>query len=251
MRFEARQTETHHRSPSPSSHMRLISWNCNGALRNKLHKVLPLDADICVIQECEDPAQSTSDDYKTWAGNYLWTGTNKNRGLGVFAKPNIALTAVPLDTEPLELFLPCTIDQSLSLLAVWTRDARSPTFRYIGQLWKFLQKHPRFLASDRAILLGDLNSNARWDVWDRWWNHSDVVRQLNDMGLISLFHHANNEQQGQESVPTFFMHRNTDKPYHIDYAFLSRQLLQGATCEIGHPSDWLSHSDHMPLMVEI
>lgn len=124
--------------------MRLISWNCNGALRNKLHKVLPLDADICVIQECEDPAQSKSDDYKTWAGNYLWTGTNKNRGLGVFAKPNISLTAVPLDTEPLELFLPCTIDQSLSLLAVWTREARSPTFRYIGQLWKFLQKHPRF-----------------------------------------------------------------------------------------------------------
>lgn len=63
--------------------MRLISWNCNGALRNKLHKVLPLDADICVIQECEDPAQSKSDDHKTWAGNYLWTGTNKNRGLGI------------------------------------------------------------------------------------------------------------------------------------------------------------------------
>lgn len=72
-------------------------------------------------------------------------GQARTRTVGwAFAKPNISLTAVPLDTEPLELFLPCTIDQSLSLQAVWTREARSPTFRYIGQLWKFLQKHPRF-----------------------------------------------------------------------------------------------------------
>lgn len=107
------------------------------------------------------------------------------------------------------------------------------------------------MASDRSILLGDLNSNACWDVWNRWWNHSDVVRQLNEMGLVSLFHHANSEQRGQETVPTFFMHRSTETPYHIDYAFLSQQLLQSATLEIGHPSEWLEHSDHMPLKVEI
>jgi exonuclease III len=158
--------------------MRIVSWNCNGALRNKLHRLQALNADLCIIQECEDPLRCASEDYKSWAHNYLWVGANKNRGLGVFARSGIQLEAVPLDTAPLELFLPCKVMGSISLLAAWTREANSPTFRYIGQLWKFLQKHEQFLAAENAALIGDLNSNACWDVWDRWWNHSDVVRQL-------------------------------------------------------------------------
>ena len=66
--------------------MKLVTWNCNGALRNKLSAATELDADILVIQECEDPDRSSSEEYKAWAVNYLWRGENKNRGIGVFAK---------------------------------------------------------------------------------------------------------------------------------------------------------------------
>ena len=38
--------------------MKIISWNCNGAFRKKFSKILDFDADIHVIQECEDPARS-------------------------------------------------------------------------------------------------------------------------------------------------------------------------------------------------
>ncbi|NTV66869.1 MAG: endonuclease/exonuclease/phosphatase family protein [Chlorobaculum sp.] len=231
--------------------MRIVSWNCNGALRNKLRKLEALNADLCIIQECENPLQCASEDYKSWAKNHLWVGTNKNRGLGVFAKPNIHLEAVPLDTSTLELFLPCKINSSISLLAVWTRNANSPTFQYIGQLWKFLQKHEQFLASGDAALIGDLNSNACWDVWDRWWNHSDVVQQLEGVGLTSLYHHTHKEQQGSESIPTFYMYRKREKPYHIDYVFLSETLLKSATCDVGDPTVWLELSDHMPLIINI
>jgi|GEM_PF-7092758 len=33
--------------------MRIISWNCGGAYRKKIDKVLELNPDIAVIQECE------------------------------------------------------------------------------------------------------------------------------------------------------------------------------------------------------
>ncbi len=231
--------------------MRIVSWNCNGALRNKLHMLQSLNTDLCIIQECEDPSQCSSEVYRLWASNYLWIGTNKNRGLGIFARPDIHIEAVPLEATSLELFLPCKVNGSISLLAAWTREANSPTFHYIGQLWKFLQKHEHFLFTEFAVLIGDLNSNACWDVWDRWWNHSDVVRQLQSIGLFSLYHHVHEEPHGKETTPTFYMHRKTDRAYHIDYAFLSAKLLDNASCEVGEPTAWLEFSDHMPLTVNI
>lgn len=230
--------------------MKIVSWNCNGALRHKFAKLQSFDADLYVVQECEDPLQCKSEDYREWATNHAWVGTNKNRGLGVFAKPGIQIQVAPLACAPLELFLPCVINQRFNLLAVWTREANSPTFRYIGQLWKFLQMHESFLATESAALIGDLNSNACWDVWDRWWNHSDVVGKLQALGLASAYHSVYGEQQGQESRPTFYMHRKLDRPYHIDYAFLSARLLQGSACKIGDSSAWLEVSDHMPLLVQ-
>ncbi|MBP6075651.1 MAG: endonuclease/exonuclease/phosphatase family protein [Nitrosomonas sp.] len=173
--------------------MKIVSWNCNGALRKKLGVLSALEPDICIIQECENPAWCSDAIYREWAQNHLWTGSNKNRGLGIFAKPSISLEQVELDSGPLELFLPCIIANRISLLATWTRQANSPTFRYIGQLWKYLQQHQRFLMQRESALIGDLNSNTCWDVWDRWWNHSDVVRQLQEIGLESLYHHERGE----------------------------------------------------------
>ena len=231
--------------------MRIVSWNCNGALRKKLSAVGALEADVYIIQECEDPARCNDTEYRSWAKNHLWVGNNKNRGLGVFAKAGVSLEAVSLDAGPLELFLPCIVANRITLLAVWTCQANSPTFRYIGQLWKYLEKHKEFFRRKECALVGDLNSNSRWDVWDRWWNHSDVVRELQDLGLDSLYHHTRGEEQGKEGTHTFYMHRRLERHYHIDYAFLSDSLLQSATLEIGHPDSWLEHSDHMPVIVSV
>ncbi len=49
--------------------MRLVTWNCNGALGRKFLRLDALDTDILVVQECEDPAQS-SEDYQLWASDY-------------------------------------------------------------------------------------------------------------------------------------------------------------------------------------
>lgn len=227
--------------------MKLATWNCNGALRNKLPAVFELDVDIFVIQECEDPARSKSAEYKAWAVNYLWRGENKNRGVGIFAKTHIKLVAATLDPGSLESFLPCWINDSVLLLAVWTRQANSPTFQYIGQLWKYIQVHRKILACNTTVIIGDLNSNVRWDKWDRWWNHSDVVRELENIGLQSAYHHCRNQLQGAESEPTFFLQRKIEKSYHIDYTFVPTKWLAEAVVEIGNAEQWLAISDHMPV----
>lgn len=80
------------------------------------------------------------------------------------------------DSNSLELFLPCRINDDFNLLGVWTKQANSPNFAYIGQFWKYLQAYKEKLSAGKAIVCGDFNSNKRWDEWDRWWNHTDVVR---------------------------------------------------------------------------
>lgn len=230
--------------------MKILTWNCNGAFRKKFPLLSGYDADILVIQECEDPYQSKDQAYQTFAANYLWHGKSKNKGLGVFAKRDISLKFIDLNLEPLELFLPCVVQDKFPLLATWTKRANSPNFGYIGQLWKFLLQHKLFLDNSLAMLVGDLNSNKRWDEWDRWWNHTDVVRELSDLGLNSAYHSFFSEAQGDETRPTLYMHRNQLNGYHIDYGFFGSQW-QVRLVEVGDPVYWLRFSDHMPIMFEI
>ena len=111
--------------------MKIVTWNCNGAFRNKYRQLNEFDADLLVIQECEDPARSTKP-YRDWAGHYLWHGENKNRGIGVFARGDVEIKGLDWADENLKLFLPCQVNQSFTLLAAWTKSAQD--FQYIGQL---------------------------------------------------------------------------------------------------------------------
>ncbi len=38
--------------------MKIVTWNCNMAFRNKYKEISEYDADIYVICECEDPANT-------------------------------------------------------------------------------------------------------------------------------------------------------------------------------------------------
>lgn len=121
--------------------MKIVSWNCNGALGKKMQQLSTLETDIYVIQECEDPKHSPVQVYKDWGKNYLWIGKDKSRGIGIFAMPDISLELMTIDSGRLEYFLPCLVNKAFFLLAVWTREANSPTFKYIGQMWKYLQQN--------------------------------------------------------------------------------------------------------------
>lgn len=115
--------------------MKIVTWNCNGALRKKTEQLDTLNADVYVIQECEDPAQST-DAFRNWAGSYLWVGTSKHKGLGVFPKKENTVQALDWfgtfkqpgvansnessawTTADLKLFIPFSLNERYQLLGV-------------------------------------------------------------------------------------------------------------------------------------
>lgn len=234
--------------------MKIVTWNCNGALRNKFGRLAELEADICIVQECENPELAKHKEYKTWASNYLWKGDTKNKGVAIFAKDNIKLDALDWSNQyedhSVKYFLPCRINNKFNLLGVWTHKNNSPNFGYIGQFWKYLQVNKNQFGD--VIIAGDFNSNAIWDEWDRWWNHSDVVDILRKQNVLSVYHEMTNEAQGKEIQPTFFLQRKLEKPYHIDFIFCSESIInQVKNFEIGDLNKWIEVSDHLPLVMEL
>lgn len=233
--------------------MKIVTWNCNGALRKKFHELNRFGADIYVIQECENPAEAKSDEYKEWAGNYLWMGDSENKGLAVFARQTIKIEKLnwsnKYEDHSVKHFLPCRINDEFNLLAVWTHRNNSPNFGYIGQLWKYLKINKANMQD--AFLVGDLNSNAIWDQWDRWWNHTDVVKELSDLEIESAYHYSRNEEQGKETAPTLYLQRKKEKPYHIDFIFAPLKKLKTMNeLRVGNFQDWITISDHMPVYCE-
>lgn len=230
--------------------LNILTWNCGGALRKKYDSISKLDTDIYIVQECEDPEGTSDKHYKEWAKNYLWTGDNKHKGLGIFAKENVKIENLLWEANGLKYFIPCRVNNEFNLLATWCHGANSPTFGYIGQLWKYLQINKSKLGN--TIIAGDFNSNVNWDRWDRWWNHSDVVRELAELNIESLYHKFYGEEQGKESQPTFYLQKRINKPYHIDYIFGGEEFSKSIkSMTIGKTEQWLKLSDHMPVIVEI
>lgn len=248
--------------------MKIVTWNCAGALRNKVEELSGLDADIYVVQECEDPVHSTNS-YRQWASRYLWKGDNKNKGIGVFAKNGIKIEELRWDssfslprtppgwegvrwrTDELKEFLPFSVEGKFNVVASWTKGSTGDTFGYAGQLWRYLQTHYEDIRKDECMILGDLNSNVRWDRADRWWNHSDNVRIMESIGLKSLYHEAYGVEHGDEAHATFHMYRQLERKYHIDYIFASEGLRQLYEFITHDPENWIAFSDHVPLEVNL
>jgi exodeoxyribonuclease-3 len=246
--------------------MKIVNWNCHGALRNKTKQLDKLNADICIIQEREDPEFSTQK-YREWAGNYLWVGDNKNRGIGIFPKKNIDIkkldwsgsfkiqglnsksSLISWKTSDLKLFLPFSINNMFTILAVWTKGKQGKRFDYIGQVWKYLQIHQK-----NTFIIGDFNSSQKWDKEkriDAWWNHASVVEELNNLGFESLYHVKTKELQGLETKATYFHHKKKESPHYIDYMFCAKNMLSILELDIKEYDDWIKLSDHLPLVMSI
>lgn len=223
--------------------MRIVSWNCNGKFREKIQAIGKLNADVYVIQECENPKSlKDSTDYNAFAKNYVWQGDNKNKGLGIFAKNSVKIVENNWLNYCLRDFVSVRVNDSFNLLAVW---ACKP---YIEEYYVYQSINiNRF--DNTMVIIGDFNSNVIWDKKHGKRNHSAVKDQLQDIGLDSAYHIKSGEREGMETTPTFYLYRKADKKYHIDYCFLQQKKLK--SCNVGFYDDWSGLSDHMPITIDI
>lgn len=222
--------------------MKIISWNCNCMFREKFSEISKYDADIYIIQECENPENTKNEDYSKFAKNYYWIGANNSKGLGVFAKDNIKLEKLNWDEYCLRYFLPIRVNDRFNLLAVWACDP------YIKEYYVYqninINKYDM-----NMIIMGDFNSNKIWDKKNQERSHMNVINQLKEIGLDSAYHYISDEEQGQETKSTFHLYRHLDKGYHIDHCFCNKNNIK--EYEVLYDEKWLNFSDHMPIMLEI
>ena len=231
--------------------MKIISWNANGKFSEKFQAILEENADIYVIQECENPLITESEEYLEFASNYYWVGQNKYYGLAIFAKDNIKLELMDLDDNGLRYFIPVRVNDDFNLLGVWTNPDMdgTKTIYYPKEITKYYEEHndSGFFNED-MIICGDFNCDVRLKG-SHAKNVNEVIEKLSECGLVDIYHHLNNEKEGEETEATFYMYRHLDKPYHLDHIFASSDKVKNL--KIGDADKWLQLSDHVPLIFEI
>lgn len=221
--------------------MKIVSWNCQGKFREK-HKIIKsLDADIYVIQECENPLLCNNKEYKKFASNYFWVGDNKNKGLGIFAKDEIKLKKNNWNSYCLRNFLSVKINDKFDILGIW---ACKP---YIEEYYIYQSINIKKY-NNNTIIIGDFNSNKIWDSKHQFRDHSLVVKELKQKKIESIYHYKYNELQGEESINTYYMYRHLDRGYHIDHCFTNIKNVKNYT--VLENLKWLEYSDHMPIILE-
>ena len=233
--------------------MKLITWNCNMAFRKKAEYILKHRPDILVLPECEHPDKFRFTKKRLQPRDAVWFGDNPNKGLAVLSYGDYRFQLLEIHNTSLKNILPIAVtggETDFTLFAIWANNPSDPDGVYVEQTWKALHHYDSLIHSERTILAGDFNSNTIWDKPRRIGNHSAVVKRLAEKGISSCYHAFHQQEQGREKHPTQYMYRHKDKPYHLDYCFVSKDLADKMNAvQIGRHAYWSKYSDHVPVMV--
>jgi exodeoxyribonuclease III len=233
--------------------MRLVTWNCNGAYRKKAGFIADYKPDLAVIQECESLEKLKFLNGLPQPSASLWFGNNPNRGLGVFSYTGLHFELHGTYIDSIKYCVPLKVSGhfNFNLIAIWAMGHKDPALSYIGQVFQALAAYQSFIEGAETILIGDFNSNTIWDRARRVGNHSRVVADLEKAGIVSLYHTYFREDQGSETQPTFYLYRNQEKSYHLDYCFASSPWAHKLkSVSVGPYAEWKHLSDHSPVFIE-
>ena len=226
--------------------MRVITWNCNLKFKEKFGLVNSYDPDICFIQECEKLNSDFFPNYK-----YFWTGRNENKGLGVLTKKSDFFVDESHNKDLIN-FLPIASD-NLKLLGVWSFNHRANKFGdgVSGKTIDAINFYKNWFGdnSEKCIVAGDFNNSIIWDKKNNNNNFNNINDHFVGLGFESNYHKLKGEVFGKESSATFFHTKKELKKYHIDYIYSKN--LSPLELKVGSYSEWISYSDHSPLIVEL
>ncbi|MCL7744272.1 endonuclease/exonuclease/phosphatase family protein [Guyparkeria hydrothermalis] len=226
--------------------LRVVTWNGNLSLGKKLDRLLALEPDVAVIQECEQSLPVPA------GYRFVWTGSNPRKGLGVISK-GLTLEVSPHAKYHWAYFLPVSIGEGrLRMLATWAFNHRASRIGpgYTGNPREVISDLSEWLREGPSVVAGDFNNSTIWDHIGKAARFRDIQHDLDQLGLFSAYHHLTGEAFGRESRPTYFHTKNPDKPFHIDYCFL-HHTLRCQRVEIPGFSEWRTYSDHVPVITDL
>nr|WP_263324353.1 endonuclease/exonuclease/phosphatase family protein [Neobacillus sp. Marseille-Q6967] len=233
--------------------MKLITWNAAMRFRDKIEQVLPYAADILVIPECESPEKWSNSKNLQKVKQFLWVGDNPNKGIGIFTlNDRYQIKLHPSYNKDFRYVIPLIVtgEQDFILFAIWAQNTKKQYESYIGQIYLAL-KYYEPLLMESCIIAGDWNSNKIFDYIKRVGTHSEVVALLKSADITSTYHHYFNEEHGEESLPTHYFRKEKARPFHIDFVFSSKAILEQLNMiEIGTYENWIQFSDHLPICTE-
>lgn len=223
------------------------------AFRKKASKILELNPDLIVLQECEHKSKLLKALPDLKYNQIIWHGRNEHKGVCVISFNDWEIELKSHHNEDIDYFLPLRLKgtREIDLYAIWAMPYKGSTLKsYVGRVWAGIH-HYRDQLNDDAILIGDYNSNAIWDKGRSVGKHTDVVAFLKEKNIVSFYHKRKRATPGKEKDATFYMYKKLDKPYHIDYCFATESLLtRKVKLKIGDPAKWMILSDHMPLIID-
>lgn len=247
--------------------VRIVVWNCRMALHrhDKLDALLKLCPDIAVVPEAGDAEKVGPALASRGIASYEWVGNSPNKGLGVLARAPYRLSPALDLAGDQEWILPLRVTGpvSFTLLAVWAMNHRAsnnePRDNQLRQVDQAIQTHSAKLTQGPVVVAGDFNNAVYWDrpgKPDHRGNFAVTAQLLRDIGLVSAYHHAGDQELpfGDEPPTLYWKTQKVDGPgYHIDYCFVPESWTVGLGVKMGTHGDWVASglSDHVPLVIDI
>jgi len=184
----------------------------------------------------------------------LWYGDLPNKGVGIFTYNDFKIKLLDIHNPVFKYVLPLKVYNdkiSFTIFAVWAQKPEKND-NYIEQVWNAVHFYGDLLDGENIILAGDFNSNTIFDKPERECSHTCFVSYLKTKNIVSAYHQFHNQIQGKEMVNTHFLQRKKDKAFHLDYIFISENLVDKLKdVEIDDYETWTKHSDHQPITMTL
>jgi hypothetical protein len=218
--------------------MKIVVWNCHGALDRKFSTLTELAPDIAIVPECPNPQLAAMRSVRSAVSSSTWSGLSDRRGLAVLAFGEYRLEALPVEDREPRFFQPIHVGGpcALNLLAVWTRISTKDLDDYAAAVQAALDVHARFIASGPTVLAGDFNTTKY-----------RLVEQA--AGVRSAYHLRHSDKRVDTHVNAGRKGR-----YHLDYVFVPSAWKESVRdVRIGDVDDYIARglSDHAPVTVEL
>lgn len=236
--------------------LRIVVWNCNMRLHDKIESLRALAPDLAVVPECACPEVLLRRSLELAPDDIAWEGANPAKGLAVlaFGRWRLEIDRRHRPTSASTLPLHVSGPSPFRLLAVWglSRWEHRRRDRPPEPLGEAVERLLPFLTDRPAMLAGDFNLALLARRRDGRPVPSKLARRLAALGFVSAYHHARGVAHGGESEPTFCRYRRLPGRHHADHVFVDGDTVRRlSSVEVEPAARWVSSSDHLPLVVEL